>query len=373
MRTLLLFDGLGSSCGDLITLLREQYARPENRAFFAVVCDAVESTLEHVGADVQREFLPTGLPLRTWLRAPDPPTVSPVDSITAGVCTHALQLCHLQPARPSGREHAVAALGLSLGLQAAIVAGMGIRRPDAFLELCDRSLRLVVLALVRGHQLTAADTIDPEAQRRYTHRHPSTRPPTPMAAVTGVDRDALTDAVAGHNASGDRRVHGRGVEVALVASPRTRILSGRTEDLLDFHLAHERFLTEAAAGWTFLRSTLPFHNTRLAPVLHRDADDLKFVGTTPTGERLRIPVHATDTPRNLQESTDLNGEFLNLMMVRPVDWPATVAHVMDACRPDRVVDFGPGPAARVFTRECLPAGGPRPRFQSGRPARTQGG
>lgn len=132
MRTLLLFDGLGASCAELITQLRTLYARPENRAYFTVVCAAVETALDHVGSTGQQEQLPAGLPLRAWLHAPVAPAAVPADSISAGVCTHALQLCGLQPTgllATTARREVVGALGLSLGLQAAIVAALDVRRP----------------------------------------------------------------------------------------------------------------------------------------------------------------------------------------------------------------------------------------------------
>lgn len=375
MRTLLLFDGLGGSSADLVTRLREQYSRPENRAFFAVVCAAVEAALQHVGEQAYRPLLPAGLPLRAWLRAPAGaaagPAPGPADSVTAGVCTHALQLCLLQPAGPDGEDGAVAALGLSLGLQAAIVAGLGVRRPDAYLDLCDRSMRLVVLTLIRGHQVTAADTVDAGPAREYARRNPGAHHPTPMASVSGVGSRELADAVADHNALIQRRDGAGIVEISLVASPRTHMLSARTDDLLAFRSAHERLVTGPGAGWAFLRNTLPFHSARLAPTLRRDERDLAFLGPPPAGGELRFPVYATDAPRDLRDSPDLAAEFVDLMMVRPVDWPATVAHAVRDCAPDRAVDFGPGPAARMFTRDCLRSGGPALRFESRPRARRE--
>ncbi|MEY9944995.1 hypothetical protein [Kitasatospora sp. GAS1066B] len=376
MRTLLLFDGLGGSCAELITELRDLSAQPENRAFFTVVCEAVETTLDHVGSAAYQEQLPAGVPLRAWLRAPTAPATAPADSISAGVCTHALQLCRLQPtgrvAPPVEHREVVGALGLSLGLQAAIVAGLGARRPDAFLDLCARSMRLVVLALVRAQQLTRADTVDPELVRRYLHDRPQAHRPAPMASVTGVERGVLAAAVTRHNVRADPAGTAPAVEVGLVASPQTQLLSGRTQDLLDFHFRHERFLAEAGARWSFLRNTLPFHSTRLAPALHREERDRGYLGAGPSGAQLRFPVQATDAPRNLQESADLDAEFTSLMLVRPVDWPAAVAQAMAAYAPERAVDFGPGPAARMFTRDCLRPAGRRLRFDSGPRASLQG-
>lgn len=131
-------------------------------------------------------------------------------------------------------------------------------------------------------------------------------------------------------------------------------------------------LAEAAAEWSFLRNTLPFHSSRLAPALRRAERDRAFLGPGPSGDQLRFPVQATDAPRDLRESTDLDAEFTSLMLVRPVDWPAAVARAMATCAPERAVDFGPGPAARMFTRDCLRPAGHRLRFDSGPRASLQG-
>jgi malonyl CoA-acyl carrier protein transacylase len=365
MRTLLLFDGLGGSSADLVLRLREEYSRPENHAFFTVVCSAVSAVLDHVGEQAYRPLLPEGLPLRSWLQAPSGPAAASACSVTAGVCTHALQLCRLQPPGP-GSGDVAAALGLSLGLQAAIVAGLDVRRPDIYLELCDRSMRLVTLTLIRGHQVTEADTVDPALARAYAHCRPGAHHPTPMASVTGVEADALDDALARHNARAGCRGEGGVVEVGLIATPRTRMLSARADDLLDFYFAHEGMLAAPGVDWSFLRNSLPFHSVRMAPVRHLLERDRAFVGALPSGSELRFPVFATDTPRNLQDSADLAAEFVDLMMVRPVDWPAAVAHALRACMPERAVDYGPGPAARMFTRDCLRPVGSRLRFEASR-------
>lgn len=270
---------------------------------------------------------------------------------------HAYQVCHLQPTGRSMDGTVVAALGHSIGLQAAVVAGMRLRRMDEFLALAAGSLKLVALSLFRGHEVTAGTAASAALVTRYLARRDPGRTPGPMASLTGMPRRELQSAVHRYNDGG-----GRSVALGLVNSPTVAVLSGSTADLLDFYFDHEPALARSRATWAFLPNTIPFHSARLEPAARRVRDDLAFLGPVPRADRLRIPVYATDGPRNLQDSTDLVDEFLGQVLVRPVEWEAAAGHAIGDAGIERVVDYGPGPAARRFTRECL--GGTRLRFES---------
>lgn len=357
MRTLLLFDGLGGNNDTLVSALRELHARPENLAYFHGVFAALDDVLDYLGADVRDEVLPAGLPLRRWLESGFPPDALR-NSIVAGVCVHAHQVCHLQPTGRGANEAVVAALGHSIGLQAAIVAGLRPRRVDEFLALAASSLKLVALSLVRGHQSAGGTGANPELVSRYLERDSRGRTPGPMASLTGMSRHDLHGAMRRYNESG------RSVSLSLVNSPTVQVLSGSTTDLLDFYFANEVVFEQSRVTWSFLSNTIPFHSSHLAPAALRVRDDLAFIGPVPGPESLAMPVYATDAPRDLRRSTDLVDEFLNQVLVRPIEWEAAAAHAIGDAGIERVVDCGPGPGARRFTRECLRANGSNPRFES---------
>jgi malonyl CoA-acyl carrier protein transacylase len=350
MRTLLLFDGLGGNTKDLIPALRTLSAQPENRAFFESALSAIDDVLSYIGPDIRDEVLPTGLPLRQWLRSSgDIPPESLRNSIVAGVCVHVHQLCQLQPPSPWAQE-VVAALGHSIGLQAAIVAGAGSRRRDSFLALAVNSVKLVAVSLVRGQQLTSGNVVSSELVDRYRARHDRAVEPGPMAALTGMPCHELHDVVRRHNADGRPAV-----TLGLVNSPSAAVLSGPTAALLDFYFSNEIVFTESRATWAFLSNSIPFHSSELEPAAGRVADDLDFIGPLPGPDQLRVPVYATDAPRDLAHSTDLVDEFLNQVLLRPIDWEIAAGHAVDDANVERVIDFGPGHGARRFTRECLRA------------------
>ncbi|WFE30890.1 hypothetical protein [Micromonospora sp. WMMD975] len=347
MRTLLLFDGLGGTNDNLLPALRSLFAIPENAAY----CQAVRETLDQVAAYLDPPTPapsgPADLPLRQWLA---PATGAPDEvlrnSVSAGLCVHILQVCHLQPARHRA-EGVVGSLGHSIGLLAAMIAGMRLRRMDEFLDVASVCLRLLALTLVRGHQLTTAATPDADAVDRYLAKGRRGAPPGPMAALSGLPRDGLRGLVEAFNTGGGS------LSVSLANSPDTYVLSGPAGELLDLYFDHEALFERTGVSWAFLTTTIPFHSAHLAPAAERVGGDLHFIGDLPGGERLRLPVYATDGPRNLQGSSDLVEEFLTQVLLRPIEWELVTRHAIDDAAVDRIVDCGPGPAARRFTRECL--------------------
>ncbi|MEJ2853238.1 MULTISPECIES: hypothetical protein [unclassified Saccharothrix] len=335
MRSLLLFDGLGGADDALVPALRALLRRPENASFRHAVCRAVDTAIEYLGPDAPAD----GLPLEKWLDGLDPP---PLDSTAAGVCLHVHQLCGLQPVG-RGDDGAVGALGHSLGLQAAIVAGLRAVRPDEFLRLAAASVRLVAISLVRAHQISAdqisAHQVGPRADDVSTG---------PMAAVTGLTREELV-----------RLVEGTGVVVGLVNASTAHVLSGPADALAA--LRGDPAFEGSGVRWSFLPNTVPFHTPALAPVVERVRADLDaVVGPWPAPDRLALPVYAGDAPRDLRDADDLVDEYLRQVFTRPIDWPTAVVHAVDDSRATRVLDHGPGAGARRFARERL---GARVRFE----------
>ncbi|TDB82038.1 ACP S-malonyltransferase [Micromonospora sp. KC721] len=358
MRTLLLFDGLGGTNDNLLRALRGLYSGPENAAFFQVVFDTIDEVVTHLDRSAVTEPSADGFAVRQWL---DPGTATPDgvlgNSVAAGLCVYVYQTCHLQPARYGG-DDVVASLGHSIGLLAAIVAGLRLRRMDEFLDIVASGLRLVAVSLARAQQVSGVPDIDPDLLGRYNARVRRGAGPGPMAALSGLPRDRLRDLVADFNAAGPA------LSVGLANSPSAHVLSGPTADLLGFYLRHETTFDRPGVTWTFLTNTVPFHSPHLAPAAHQVDDDRPFIGWLPGGDQLRLPVYATDRPRNLQESPDLVDEFLQQVLLRPIEWGLVTRHAVTDAAIGRIVDCGPGAAARRFTKECLSDGDRQVRFES---------
>ncbi|ONI84580.1 hypothetical protein ALI22I_28945 [Saccharothrix sp. ALI-22-I] len=325
--------------------------RPENAAFFHAVYRALDDAVDYLGPDA----VPGGLPLEKWLDGVEPPAL---DSTAAGVCVHVHQLCQLQPTVRDTADGVVAALGHSIGLQAAVVAGLRPRRPDEFLALAATSLKLVVVSLVRAHRIAPDLGVAPGLAAGY--RAVRGGAPGPMASVTGMRRDELVGLLTGS------------VSLGLVNAPTAHVLSGTTSDLLALRATHASAFERPGVGWAFLPHTIPFHSPALASVPERVRADLDFVGPVPAPDRLELPVYATDGPRNLQHADDLVDEYLRQVFVRPIDWEPAARHAVTDAAVDRVLDCGPGAGARRFTRECLRTDDRVVRFESFRQTRRAG-
>lgn len=359
MRTLLLFDGLGGTNERLLPLLRELYADPANSAFFQTVFSALDEVAAYLDPPMTADPPPDGATFRKWLaRETGAPAGALANSLAAGLCVHVYQACQLQPARCREDDGAVASLGHSIGLLAAVLAGLRLRRMDEFLGVVTGCLRLVAVALARGQQHTehlARQRTD-EAARRYRASGRRGAGPGPMASLFGLPRDELRQLVAEFNRSG------RSVSVSLANSPAAHVLSGPVAELLEFYFAHQTILRRPGVTWAFLNNTIPFHSPNLTPAARRIADDRRFVGELPGGDRLALPVYATDGPRNLQDAPDLVDEFVQQVLLRPIEWETVIRHAVTDAAVDRIVDYGPGAAARRFTKECLAGAGRRVRF-----------
>jgi malonyl CoA-acyl carrier protein transacylase len=329
MRDLYLFSGMAGMQGPPLAALRALYARPENARYFTTAVEAVAGVLDHVGADAYRGELPGGIPLTAWLRGASPDDAALDHSIVDGLCAHLYQLCLLQPAiggRDGDRPAPVAAIGHSLGLIGAVVAGLRITSRRQYTELCHGMITMTALTLIRCHQKAP----------------PRSGEATPMAAVTGLKAEELRD-LAAHSA----------VHVALANSGRSHVLAGEPADLAGFRARHARRFADTGVRWAYLRSTAPFHTPLLNAAVRAALQDRHLMTSTLTGDRLALPVYVADAPVNLQHRGDLLPDLLAHAVCRPLDWPGTVHAAIDGCRPDRIVDFGPGPSARVFTRESL--------------------
>ncbi|MEN3608948.1 hypothetical protein AAH979_05300 [Plantactinospora sp. ZYX-F-223] len=348
--SLLLFSGFGASGPGLVRQLQNLYRRPGDRQLLEVAAEAVDRAVHRFGADGARHLTPDGIPLRGWFRGQAPITPAALrSSVVEGLLTHLMHLCLLRPDARAAWSGPVIGLGHSLGLISAVIATL---RPDGgqqqFLRDAHESMAMTTLTLLRCQQAAGDPHGEPGLVRRYAQLSGAKGRPGPMVAVSGLAVDRLRDLLAEHLAEG-----GRPVELGLVNGPCDAVLCGSTSGLLELWLRHRAAFAGAGAGYAFLRSTVPFHNSRLAPVLDHLNADRAWAGTSITSARLAAPVYATDFPRNLQRAGDLYADCLSQVICRPLDWSATVRSVMAEHRPSRAFDFGPGIAVRMFTRKCL--------------------
>jgi malonyl CoA-acyl carrier protein transacylase len=357
VHSMLLFSGFGTFNGTLLRPLREFHDRPTHRPLLNAAVEAVQQALDHAGPEVTREHLPRGVPLREWLAGAAPSSPKDLEhSVVEGLLTHIYQLCLLQPdplaARPDPADGGpVVSLGHSLGMASAIVAGLRIDNHRDFVRQAYDSILFVTLGLLRCHQVAGTGRADAAAVRRYAELSGTRERPTPMATVTNVDLGDLRAAVTAFN---DDTAPGLGpVEVGLVNSPRALVLTGGPAPLLEFWSRHRELLQADGAGWSFVRTTAPFHSTVLEPALDLLTADRRQLDRAQPGSELTLPVWSMDGTRNLQQSADLYDDCMEQVFCRPVDWSAAVRAAVVSSDPQLVLDYGPGVAVRLFTRDSL--------------------
>lgn len=335
------------------------YASPENAVFFQKFLDTLDSVADHLGTTTNSAG---PFSVRTVLeqrnRGPGEP---PANSVAAGLCVYAYQTCRLQPTRHHA-DGAVAALGHSIGMLAAVVAGLRLRRMDDFIDTVSAFLRLLAVSLARGQELAATTNAEDSAVARYRAMIHRGGGPGPMAALSGLPRHTLAEIV------DEFTRNGGSLSLSLANSPRSHVLSGPPSELLEFYFRHATTFEQAGASWAFLSNTIPFHSQHMAPTVGRIDKDRRFIGQLPGGKQLQLAVYATDTPRNLQSSSDLVDEFVQQVFLRPIEWEAVACHAVADAAIDRIVDYGPGAAARRFTRECLGTAARRVHFAPFRPS-----
>lgn len=363
MQSMFLFSGFGAVNGSLLNLLRAFHARPTHRPLLLTAADAVEQALQHVGPDVATAHLPRGLPLRRWLAGEEP--FSPQDlehSVVEGLLTHLYQLCLLQPdplaPAPRGADRdAAVGIGHSLGVVSAAMAGLRIRNQVEFSRQAHDFVLFVMLGLLRCHQVAGIQRPDPVAARGYAEQAGPGERPSPMAAVVGIDPDEVRSLLHSFNLSAERPV-----EVGLVNGPRSLVLTGGVDPLLALWSRHQDRWQRDGVRWTFVRTTAPFHSSVLAPALELVGADRAALGRGMSGHRLAFPIWSMDGSHNLQASADIFDDCMEQVFCRPVDWSSAVRAAVRETDPQQVLDYGPGVAVRVFTKESLRSLGLRPRF-----------
>ena len=340
MRSLYLFSGMAGLDDPPLGALRALYAGGENARYFTAAIEAVDRVLTYVGADAYDRQLPDGIPLESWLRGAAPAPGALGNSIVDGLLSHLYQLCLLQPlpgAPDRDRPAPAAAIGYSMGLLGAVAAGLRIGDRREFVAYCHDEIAMTALTLIRCHQVVP----------------PREGEATPMAAVLGVPAEELRELAAA-----------AGVHVAISNSDRSHVLAGRPSALAGFRAENADRLARPHTRWSYLRSTAPFHSPLLAAALAEALAERHFMTYPLKGDRMRMPVYVADAPVNFQDRTDLLPDLLTHSVCHPLDWRRTVRNAVAGSRPDQVVDFGPDPSARVFTRESLRGGDDRLRYRS---------
>jgi len=193
-----------------------------------------------------------------------------------------------------------------------------------------------------------------------------THPPTPMLAVLGLPVELVAQLL-------ERAALSNKVQLSLVNGNTAVVLSGEPATLavLEQKLNQQQmqettprsavpfYKRRPVVTTRFLKVTAPFHFSRMERAEALILADVARIGLRISGDRLAIPVYATDGhARDLGQtcgSSDIMPTLVSMQATRTVQWPASVANASARNSITHVLDFGPGGTrgSATLTRRVL--------------------
>lgn len=363
------FGGQGASwLGELAAL---HAAHPAVRTLVRAASERLRASSSSVemgalAADVR------GFSLQAWAETPaSAPSAALSSSLLSQPGIFVTQMAHLVALAERGFDpavltgHASVATGHSQGVMAALVVAEG----HGLAPLATRVAEIATYFLWQGYRMQEAFLASaPAAAVLRASEAAGLGVPTPMAALNGLSRERLEEALAAFHAANP---HLAPIDVALDNGFVRKVVSGPTASLVAFARAlAERKATEKDAfargrldrlpmdfQWEFVAASAPFHSQSMEPARRALPADLAREGIAFDPRALKLPVLAHDG-RDLRTCTDgaaLRDALVTMQHVEPVLWG-------DVCRALRtsvpgglthVLDLGPGDAVAKLTAANL--------------------
>lgn len=223
---------------------------------------------------------------------------------------------------------------------------------EEFIANTEKALGLLFWIGTRAQQVFPLTTLNPTILEDSINNNEGN--PTPMLAVTGLRESQVLKHLEETNS---HLTPDRQIEVTLHNGPRSFVCTGPPQSLYGLNLSLRKLkaptgLDQSRVPFSqrkikfssrFLPITAPFHSVYLkaaVPIILADADknSLRF-----DAKDLKIPVYATDSGKDLRESSDLTKSLLSLICEHHVHWESAIA----TKGLTHIIDFGPGGASGI--------------------------
>lgn len=306
-----------------------------------------------------------GLSLMTWLTTEDmgqrPPGTylrsAPVSYPLIGLTqlvNYAATLDRLEATAGEFRGRLKGATGHSQGVASAVVVACSRNEEELVQNGRDMVEYLfwhgTRMQQVANEEVLKGTAVQPAGATELTH------PPTPMLAVLGLpvelvaqllERAALSNKVQLSLVNGNTAVVLSG-EPATLAVLEQKLNQQQLQDMNTPRSAVPFYKRRPVVTTRFLRVTAPFHFSRMDRAEKLIMADVARIGLRISGDRLAIPVYATDGhARDIAQtcgSSDIMPTLVSMQATRTVQWPAAVANASARNSVTHVLDFGPGGA-----------------------------
>lgn len=316
-----------------------------------------------------------GLSLMSWLTTEDmgqrPPGTylrsAPVSYPLIGLtqlANYAATLDRLEATPGDFRGRLKGATGHSQGVASAVVVACSRNEEELVQNARDMVEYLfwhgTRMQQVANEEVLKGAAVRPAGATELTH------PPTPMLAVLGLPVELVAQLL-------ERAALSNKVQLSLVNGNTAVVLSGEPATLavLEQKLNQQQmqettprsavpfYKRRPVVTTRFLKVTAPFHFSRMERAEALILADVARIGLRISGDRLAIPVYATDGhARDLGQtcgSSDIMPTLVSMQATRTVQWPASVANASARNSITHVLDFGPGGTrgSATLTRRVL--------------------
>ncbi len=304
-----------------------------------------------------------GLSLMTWLTTEDmgqrPPGTylrsAPVSYPLIGLtqlANYAATLDRLEANPGEFRARLKGATGHSQGVASAVVVACSRNEEELVQNGRDMVEYLfwhgTRMQQVANEEVLKGAAVKPAGATELTH------PPTPMLAVLGLPVELVAQLL-------ERASLSNKVQLSLVNGNTAVVLSGEPATLavLEQKLNQQQlqdsntprsavpfYKRRPVVTTRFLKVTAPFHFSRMDRAETLIMADVARIGLRISGDRLAIPVYATDGhARDIAQtcgSADIMPSLVSMQATRAVQWPACVSNASAKNSITHVLDFGPG-------------------------------
>ncbi|PVU94326.1 hypothetical protein BB561_002640 [Smittium simulii] len=348
-----LFGGQGNT-EDYFNETRELYELYE--PLVKPYIELMSSHIKTLASEPQwRSVLSKGLDINYWITHPEvqpdstylisAPVSMPVIGLTQ--LANFLIVCKILNKTPGWVVNNFKGVtGHSQGLITAVAVASSTTE-ESFIQNSKVALALLLSMGCRGQLCFPQTTLNPAVLQDSLEKNEGN--PGPMVVVASLEREQVEKHL---EATNKHLPEDRKISISLINGPRIHVLSGPPQSLYGMNLMLRKIKEPAGLDQNrvpfsqrklrfstrFLPITLPFHSKYLHEVPDLVINDLHKLNYSFETKNIQVSVFSTDNGSDLRQSANLTRELVELICLRPVDWP-TATSTKDITH---MVDFGPG-------------------------------
>ena len=170
---------------------------------------------------------------------------------------------------------------------------------------------------------------------------------TPMLILNNIKLRMANKMITNFNTTEKERV-----EISLINSSNTIVISGSNSNLQAFVNANQKEFEALTVNYNFLECNIPFHCFLLNDAKSQVLSDNQLINFSVTKDNLRFPVLSTIDGSNYQTQNDVLDSLLASLLCKCVNWTSVITTAVSLGTTE-IIDFGPMLPVSIFTKDCL--------------------